>query len=94
MRIPSSVYGKSDIASSRNERARKTDEGKSSDAGRGAQRASNEDVKVSGSAEARQLANDADVDVEKVERLRAALQSGSLKIDSRQIADRIVDSGG
>jgi flagellar biosynthesis anti-sigma factor FlgM len=49
-------------------------------------------ARVSISAEARALAGgDAAVDQAKVERLRSALASGSLKFDSQLVAQRMID---
>ncbi len=49
-------------------------------------------ARVSISAEARALAGgDAAVDQAKVERLRAALASGSLKFDAQLVAQRMID---
>jgi flagellar biosynthesis anti-sigma factor FlgM len=49
-------------------------------------------ARVSISAEARALAaGDPGVDQAKVERLRSALSSGSLKFDSQLVAERMID---
>lgn len=50
-------------------------------------------ARVSISAEARALAADSGIDQAKVERLRAALASGSLKFDSQLIAERLIERG-
>ena len=50
-------------------------------------------VTASVSARARSLAADHGVDVDKVERLREAIQSGSFQMDFQAIAERIVQDG-
>ncbi|MBM4375745.1 MAG: flagellar biosynthesis anti-sigma factor FlgM [Deltaproteobacteria bacterium] len=45
------------------------------------------------SAKARSLAADHGIDIDKVERLREAIQSGSFQMDFQRIADRIVYDG-
>lgn len=52
-------------------------------------------VKVTVSAQARELANQAaqGFDAAKVDRLRSAISNGSYKVDSSAIAARLVDGG-
>ena len=50
-------------------------------------------VTASVSAKARTLAAEHGIDVDKVERLRDAIQSGSFQMDFQLIADRIVQDG-
>jgi flagellar biosynthesis anti-sigma factor FlgM len=50
-------------------------------------------VTASVSARARSLAADHGVDVDKVERLREAIQNGSFQMDFQAIAERIVQDG-
>jgi len=94
MRIPSSIIQKPDAATVRNERAGKTDSSKSAGSDGSAQKVSDDDVRVSVSSEARRLADSAAVDLEKVERLRSAIESGTFEMNFQVIADRIVDTGG
>ncbi len=50
-------------------------------------------VTASVSARARSLASDHGVDLQKVDRLRGAIQDGSFKMDFRVVAERIVQAG-
>jgi len=51
-------------------------------------------VKVQVSDAARKLAESRSTDEAKVARLRSAVEDGSLRVDARAIADKIVESGG
>lgn len=51
-------------------------------------------VKVTVSPEARRLAQKAEDDGARVERLRDAVANGSFKVDAQAVAKKIVESGG
>ncbi len=92
MRIPSRVYNNPEIAT-RNEKVTKGESKKSSSTSSGAKSASS-DVRVSVSSEARVMASDSAMDVQKVERLQAAIASGEFEMNFELVADNIVESGG
>jgi flagellar biosynthesis anti-sigma factor FlgM len=93
MRIPSRVYQSPDQVQT--ERVVKSSDSKKAEPGREATQTGRResDVKVNVSERARALADENAVDVQKVERLRSAIDSGDFQVDSRQIASRIVDGG-
>jgi len=85
MRIPSQIY----ISQQQIARSNTTEDGgKAGNAG--APKTSDNDVEVSVSAAAKQLAADSATDTAKVQRLKAAIQDGSFQIDPQRIAQRIV----
>jgi negative regulator of flagellin synthesis FlgM len=51
-------------------------------------------VKVTVSAEARRLADEAKGDEARVDRLRQAVAEGSFRVDTRAVAKKIVETGG
>jgi flagellar biosynthesis anti-sigma factor FlgM len=89
MRIPGSNGpergGQVDRARSSSSR-KASDSGASGASGRG-------QVTASVSAKARTLAAEHGIDIDKVERLREAIQSGSFQMDFQRIAERIVQDG-
>ena len=95
MRIPSRLYQTPEIQN----RSDAIAKGERAEHARGeqvdeAERTSDEDVRVEISARARRVASDNAMDVEKVRRLRSAIDAGGLNMNFERIANRIVESGG
>lgn len=94
MRIPSRVYNSPDVAS-RADRANRGSDTKKSESGSSAKSGVDADgVKVSISSQAKRVADDNAMDVEKIERLRAVINSGEFEMNFELIGERIVESGG
>ncbi len=87
MRVPSQVYSTHQQQIARGAQA----ERQGQTTGNKSVAPSEAHVRVSVSSEATQLAADNTMDVAKVERLRASIESGSFQIDPLRIAQRIVD---
>ncbi len=86
MRIPSHVY----VSQQQVARSEQAD-GQSPTKAAKAAAAGPGDVTVRVSPQAIQLAEDSAVDMDKVNRLRAAIDSGTFRIDAESLAARIVD---
>ncbi len=85
MRIPSKINGAERAA--RSSRVAASDSKKTSKSGRGKK---GKGVTASVSAKAKSLANDAGIDVAKVERLRELIEKGEFQINHQLIAERIL----
>lgn len=92
MRIPNGyISNQLGVEASRSTNSRHSEE-QASDTPAASGRASDADIKVSVSSEARRLAMEAEaIDVAKVERLRDAITAGTFEIDPDKIADAIVE---
>lgn len=88
MRIPSKI-----TAAERAARSGRVVGGDSNKARKGKRAKKASGVSASVSAKAKSLANEAGIDVEKVERLRELIENGEFVIDYQVIAERILQTG-
>jgi flagellar biosynthesis anti-sigma factor FlgM len=90
MRIPSKIYvNEQTRVAQRGDAAVRSQQGSES-ASRGVRPGGADDVRVSVSSRARQLAANQDIDTQRVAALKAQVADGSLSIDSARIADAML----